>query len=183
MLAPGTCPLATLLSWPFARPATAPPTSGTNFGFEVVPSIAKGIPLLPLRAAATFDRPPTTPPCRSANILKASAPSGLTVPAPVITPIAGMLRLMSSGQRNSADTKPAFHNRVPRFLGAAPTSTRVRLRWDLLFVPGLANCRLEHRLPCCRRSRERRVTAKITSRLATKLPSSGQVVGALFPER
>jgi hypothetical protein len=56
--------------------------------------MAKGMPLWPLRASATFDSPPTMPPCRSAIILKARVPSGLTVPAPVITPMAGTLTLM-----------------------------------------------------------------------------------------
>jgi hypothetical protein len=56
--------------------------------------MAKGMPLWPLRASATFDSPPTMPPCRPAIILKARVPSGLTVPAPVITPMAGTLTLM-----------------------------------------------------------------------------------------
>src|SRR5205814_8366282 len=95
-LAPGICPLARLVTSPFAKPATTPPTSGINFGFDVVPSIANGIPPFPLVVPATFDRPPTMPPCRSAIILKARSPPGLTVPALVITPIAGTERLLLS---------------------------------------------------------------------------------------
>ena len=97
---PGICPWVTLetapVTAPVAKLVTAPPISGTNFGFEVVPWIANGIPPCPLPAPTTFDSPPTTPPCRLASILKARSPVGLTVPAPVMTPIAGTLRLMLS---------------------------------------------------------------------------------------
>ena len=56
----------------------SPFTSGVNFGSEVVPVTPNGTPI-----------PPT-----SAFILKASWLEGLTVPPPVRTPIAGMVRLM-----------------------------------------------------------------------------------------
>lgn len=104
-LSPGDCPFATLASSPLAKPATAPPTSGTNFGFEVVPSIANGMPLCPLIAPATFDSPSTTPPCRLASILKASSPSGLIVPAPVMTAKAGTVRLMAAALVPSGATR------------------------------------------------------------------------------
>src|SRR5271169_3697587 len=63
---------------PFSRPFAIPFTSGTNFGSEVVPSTENGIPIPP----------------RVAFNLKASSFDGLTVPAPVIMPMAGTVRLM-----------------------------------------------------------------------------------------
>src|SRR3974390_676636 len=92
-VAPPTAPFTA----PAARPAATPPSSGTNFGSEVVPSTANGMPLPPVRPPApTLVKPPATPPLRLATILKPSAPPGLIVPAPVITPIAGTSRLIAS---------------------------------------------------------------------------------------
>ncbi len=57
-------------------PLTIPPTSGINFGSEVVPVILKGTPCFPTPSAL-----------RPADILKSSALSDAIVPPPVISPI------------------------------------------------------------------------------------------------
>ena|ERR1700756_5388134 len=54
----------------------------------------KGNDALAAACLCNFSQPSHHAPCRSAIILKARVPSGLTVPAPVITPMAGTLTLM-----------------------------------------------------------------------------------------
>ena len=66
-----------------------PFTSGMNFGSEVVPCTVNGIPI-----------PPT-----SAFNLNASSFDGLTVPAPVTTPMDGTVRLILSAWVPSGATR------------------------------------------------------------------------------
>ena len=64
-----------------------------------------GTPPFALPKPAICVSPPASPPCRSASILKFRAPAGLTVPAPVITPRAGIARLILSALVPSGATR------------------------------------------------------------------------------
>src|ERR1700686_1051965 len=89
----GFCPAPGMplpLSAPFNMPVAIPFTSGRNFGSEVVPETVIGTEPIPPIAAFS---------------LNASSFEGLTVPAPVTTPMEGTVRLILSARVPSGATR------------------------------------------------------------------------------